>query len=109
MQNRNHHVRQAFPDFDDNLDRFIDELPDGWKDGSWKNDTMPRLDHVNSVATLWIDYADPLFSENAADRLTGSFKRFLLQNELTDEFATDVWSVMRDYVWCHQSRLEGEQ
>ena len=49
------------------------DLPEGWKDDSWHNDTMPKFVSPCGFYFLWVDY------ENVADREWGrDFKRYLI-------------------------------
>jgi len=49
------------------------DLPEGWRDDSWHNDTMPKFVSPCGFYFLWVDY------ENVADREWGrDFKRYLI-------------------------------
>jgi len=50
--------RQAFPDYDDDLDRPEYLLP-GFVDNSWKNEPCPSKWNEQLGITVWYDYADP--------------------------------------------------
>jgi hypothetical protein len=100
------YCQTAFPDFDDNLSAYVAELPEGWSDNSWKHDTCPHLALPNGIR-LWIDYANPDKAEYTDERKAGTVRRFTLNTGLDepDIFQTDVWSVMREFIWANATRL----
>lgn len=91
--------KKAFPDFGD-LDV---QIPDGFKDISWKNDVCPSfLDEENGIR-IWVDYLDsdmreidgrPRFLVQNYDIIEGESKETLLE---TDDFDA-VRNCISEYV-----------
>jgi hypothetical protein len=66
--------RAEFPDFPPET---LPAIPDGWRDGSWHNDTCPFFEISPSLG-VFVDYADPALSEYPQGRASGDMKRFTL-------------------------------
>jgi len=60
--------KTEFPDF------VLDvEIPPGFEDNSWHNDTMPNWYHEGKQLHLWIDYTDDSLRE-----MPGAGSKFML-------------------------------
>jgi hypothetical protein len=100
-------MNREFPDFDYDIAPLIAQLPAGWVDNSWHNDTMPCavLNGVDSLV-LWFDWADPEMSEHAIHRISGDVKRFdLCDHEGVVWFQTDSWDEMRQWIEANSTRI----
>lgn len=72
---------KEFPDFQTNA---MPELPQGFFDQSWHNDTMPSFTNEKLGLKVWIDYAEPERREDP------SGKRFALQQVSDDDESEDL-------------------
>lgn len=91
---------REFPDFDYDFHALIAELPEGWADTSWHNDSMPSAALSHDVGVrLWFDYADAALSEMSEWRADGSIRKFTLvgADSLT-MFQSDDWAEMREWI-----------
>ena len=87
--------KTAFPDF--TLDVTI---PDGFRDDSYRNDTMPRFTRElpnGQTLTIWVDYADRTLSEYPEN------ERFLVElmsfdGDYIEEVASDNWQDILDFI-----------
>jgi hypothetical protein len=80
-----------FPDFP--ASDWPTEIPAGFIDNSWHNDSAPSLISEELGLRIWIDYSNPELRE-----IPGG-TRFLLQpseneDEATDPISTDDWAVI---------------
>lgn len=48
--------REEFPDFPE---AEMPEVPRGFEDASWRNDSAPTFQNTELLLMLWVDYADP--------------------------------------------------
>lgn len=100
--------QREFPDFDYDLAPLLAELPEGWRDMSWHNDTMPMAAPTDEATVrLWFDYADPTKSEHADFRARGQMTRFALDDcDGMPLLTTDDWAEMRDFIKAHAEMLK---
>ena len=94
-----------FPDYDGKL-----YIPEGFKDNSWHNDTMPKAEKVVTIPTypagteievafiIWQDYTDPELREYEDG------KRYIFQINVNEnpvfEYQTDDLSTIEMFVEC---------
>lgn len=82
--------REAFPDFDPTT---MPQIPAGFVDQSWRNDTMPSFRCAAALLTMWIDYADPELREIREggrfslmrDKEDETHPEFLMESDSLDE------------------------
>jgi hypothetical protein len=80
--------REAFPDYPEA--DFPVELPEGFSDTSWKNDSCPSMESNSLLLRVWIDYADVSQREHQ-----NGFRYIILDSEDEDAnpiLETDSWS-----------------
>jgi hypothetical protein len=90
--------KTEFPDFPD---KDMPEIPAGFEDSSWHNDTCPSFSNPHLL--IWIDYLDPEQRE-----WPGKYPRFNVQPmrngiEITGDggLMTDSWEAVLEYIAKH--------
>ena len=78
-----------FPDFG-TLDV---DIPDGYADSSWHNDTMPSWSNEDDTLRIWVDYADASLSEWGEGRVA----RFAIHQY--DEYGAFVQPLITSDNW----------
>lgn len=113
--------QREFPDFDENLHYIYEGLkvPETWDyrkqgeafqrwvDCSWHNDSCPKFSYSigapydNDMSLdLFVDYVDPLKSQDTESRLDGTMCRFQLYNENGCRMITGTndWLEMKAFI-----------
>jgi hypothetical protein len=87
--------KTAFPDF--TLDVTI---PDGFRDDSYRNDTMPRFTKElpnGQTLTIWVDYADRTLSEYPDEpRFLAELMSF--DGNYVETLPADNWQTILDFI-----------
>ena len=78
--------KTEFPDF------VLDvEIPEGFDDNSWHNDTMPNWYNESKHLHLWIDYTDDDMRE-----MPGAERKFMLMQGDLEELHTCDCKILAD-------------
>lgn len=97
----------AFSELGYDIAPLLAELPEGWIDTSWRNDSCPSASPTEDLLLrLWFDYLDPHMSEVDWLRLDGkAFVFSLVDTENNMWFETDHWPEMAAWIRENTSRI----
>lgn len=100
----------VFSDFDYDYIALGEQLPEGWHDSTWGNNTGPSFSILiggdvmyNTCYTLWFDYEDPHLSEHCANRLTNIEDQKMYKYTITSEVGdvlceSNNWDFVKKFI-----------